>query len=81
MTRAGQFKPVGTAKPTIGSVGNVERVEEDRVEVLVNDQGSGIELKNVIDELKNVRRWLVVLLLNLLKSITFTGPSVRRGWL
>jgi hypothetical protein len=31
----GQFKPAGGAKPHIGSVGRVEYVQEDRVEMVV----------------------------------------------
>ncbi|EAU91198.2 hypothetical protein CC1G_06833 [Coprinopsis cinerea okayama7 len=50
----GQFKPVGDANPTIGSVGQVESVEEDRVEVVVNDQGQQEEIKTAIEELKKV---------------------------
>jgi hypothetical protein len=53
---AGQFKPVGGANPTIGALGTVEYVEEDKVEVLVNDKGATVELKNAIEELKKVRR-------------------------
>jgi len=52
---AGQFKPGPGAKPAIGSVGQVEYVEEDRVELVVNDDGPGqVELKSVINELKTV---------------------------
>ena len=31
----GQFRPVGTATPAIGSVGELEHVDEDRVEVVL----------------------------------------------
>ncbi|THH19700.1 hypothetical protein EW146_g1542 [Bondarzewia mesenterica] len=51
----GQFKPAAGANPTIGSVGNLEFVEEDRVELVVNDKGEEhLELKNAIKELKSV---------------------------
>ena len=50
----GQFKPGPGTKPAIGSVGQVEYVEEDRVELVVNDDGQKVELKGVINELKTV---------------------------
>jgi hypothetical protein len=31
----GQFRPVGGASPTIGTVGELEQVDEDRVEVVL----------------------------------------------
>ena len=31
----GRFRPVGAANPTIGAVGELEHVEEDRVEVVL----------------------------------------------
>ena len=34
----GQFVPSASANPTIGSANELERVEEYRVEVLINDQ-------------------------------------------
>ena len=55
MLSKGQFKPVGEANPTIGSVGVLEQVEEDRVEVLVVDEGHKEEIRGVIQELKHVR--------------------------
>ena len=51
---AGQFKAGQGANPAIGSVGVVEYVEEDRVEVVVNDNGQKAELKDVVKELKKV---------------------------
>ena len=51
---AGQFKPGPEANPAIGSVGQVEYVDEDRVELVVNDSGQKKEVKNVIEELKKV---------------------------
>ncbi|KAF4598821.1 hypothetical protein EYR38_007229 [Pleurotus pulmonarius] len=50
----GQFKPVSSANPTIGSLERVEYVEEDRVEILVKDQGRGEEMKETIKALKQV---------------------------
>ncbi|ETW74678.1 hypothetical protein HETIRDRAFT_482450 [Heterobasidion irregulare TC 32-1] len=51
----GQFKPALGANPAIGSVGNLEFVEEDRVELVVNDKGGEhLELKKTITELKSV---------------------------
>ncbi|TFK44995.1 GTP cyclohydrolase 1 type 2/Nif3 [Crucibulum laeve] len=50
----GQFKPVLGANPTIGSVGELEHVEEDRVELVIDDKGNNEEVKNAIQELKNV---------------------------
>ncbi|KII95506.1 hypothetical protein PLICRDRAFT_25961 [Plicaturopsis crispa FD-325 SS-3] len=50
----GQFKPVTGANPTIGDVGKLEYVEEDRVEVVVNDLGERSELRDVIRVLKAV---------------------------
>ncbi|KAJ8697146.1 hypothetical protein PTI98_006946 [Pleurotus ostreatus] len=50
----GQFKPVSSANPTIGSLECVEYVEEDRVEILVQDQGRGEEMKETIKALKEV---------------------------
>ncbi|KAF9494158.1 hypothetical protein BDN71DRAFT_1005744 [Pleurotus eryngii] len=50
----GQFKPVSSANPTIGSLECVEYVEEDRVEILVQDQGRGEEMKETIKALKEI---------------------------
>lgn len=52
---AGQFKPGPDAQPAIGTVGQIEYVEEDRVELVVNDQGMKVELKEIIQELIKVR--------------------------
>ncbi|KAF9047524.1 GTP cyclohydrolase 1 type 2/Nif3 [Panaeolus papilionaceus] len=49
----GQFQPVNGANPTIGQTGQLEYVEEDKVEVVVNDKGQQEEIKNAIQELKN----------------------------
>jgi len=57
---SGQFKSVGSANPTIGNVGQLEYVEEDKVEVVVNDRGQHNEIRNVIKELKNVRVILAI---------------------
>ncbi|KAF8216516.1 GTP cyclohydrolase 1 type 2/Nif3, partial [Mycena galopus ATCC 62051] len=45
----GQFAPIAGANPTIGSVGALEQVEEDRVEVLVLDR-----MREVVSALKDV---------------------------
>ncbi|KAF7309768.1 hypothetical protein MIND_00348700 [Mycena indigotica] len=45
----GQFQPTEGAQPTIGTVGELEFVEEDRVEVLVIDQ-----IHSVVQELVKV---------------------------
>ncbi|KAI0061920.1 hypothetical protein BV25DRAFT_1907836 [Artomyces pyxidatus] len=51
----GQFLPEGGSNPAVGSVGTLEYVEEDRVELVVNDSGGDhAELRNAIDELKKV---------------------------
>ena len=50
----GQFKPKPGAHPTIGTIGEAEFVEEDRVEVLVTDHGKDNEIKEAIKELKKV---------------------------
>jgi hypothetical protein len=50
----GQFKPTISASPVIGSAGQLNYVEEDRVELLVNDKGGNDELKGAIQELKKV---------------------------
>ncbi|KJA28837.1 hypothetical protein HYPSUDRAFT_33229 [Hypholoma sublateritium FD-334 SS-4] len=50
----GQFMPKGSAIPTIGKVGQLEFVDEDRVELVVNDKGKHEEIKQAIKELKNV---------------------------
>lgn len=50
----GQFKPGPGTQPVIGTPGEVEYVEEDRVEVVVHDTGSREEVKRAIEELKAV---------------------------
>ena len=50
----GQFKPIAGANPTIGSVGALEHVEENRVEVLVRDEGKNEEIQGAVKELKVV---------------------------
>ncbi|KAJ7765444.1 GTP cyclohydrolase 1 type 2/Nif3 [Mycena maculata] len=45
----GQFQPGTDANPTIGAVGTLEHVEEDRVEVIVFDR-----MRDVVQELKKV---------------------------
>ena len=52
----GQFKPKDTANPVIGARGQLEFVDEDRVEIVVNGSGGGHEeVRKAIKELKNVR--------------------------
>ena len=46
----GRFKPEAGANPHIGSVGQMEVVEEDRIEVSVEDS----LVKSVIDAIKKV---------------------------
>ncbi|KAK7038975.1 hypothetical protein VNI00_010367 [Paramarasmius palmivorus] len=51
----GQFKPTADANPTIGkSGGPLEFVEEDRVELVINDKGQRVEVRNAIEELRKV---------------------------
>ncbi|KAF7797161.1 hypothetical protein EIP86_008353 [Pleurotus ostreatoroseus] len=50
----GQFKPGPKANPTIGHPGQVEFVEENKVEVVVTDVASNAITKAVIKELKSV---------------------------
>ena len=51
----GQFRPGPEANPTIGKPGELEFVEENRVEVVVNDKGENEEIKSAITALKAVR--------------------------
>ncbi|KAJ6581521.1 GTP cyclohydrolase 1 type 2/Nif3, partial [Mycena capillaripes] len=46
----GQFQPTAEANPTIGAPGELEHVEEDRVEVLVLER-----MREVVQALKDVR--------------------------
>ncbi|KAF9445491.1 hypothetical protein P691DRAFT_265559 [Macrolepiota fuliginosa MF-IS2] len=51
----GQFKPLSGASPTIGSVGTLEYVEEDRVEItLVDRKNAGETVRDAVKELKFV---------------------------
>ena len=50
----GQFRPGPEANPTIGTPGQLEFVEENRVEVVVNDKGANEEIRDAIKELKSV---------------------------
>ncbi|KAF9486070.1 hypothetical protein BDN70DRAFT_371767 [Pholiota conissans] len=50
----GQFMPLESANPAIGKIGQLEYVDEDRVEMIVNDKGEHEELKRAITELKNI---------------------------
>lgn len=51
----GQFRPGPEANPVIGKRGELEFVEEHRVEMVVDDKGGNEEIRNVIQELKAVR--------------------------
>ncbi|KAL5510931.1 hypothetical protein ACEPAG_4688 [Sanghuangporus baumii] len=48
----GQFRGVGSANPTIGELGRLEKVEEYRVEVLVRDEGTSEQIRGAVSELK-----------------------------
>jgi hypothetical protein len=50
----GQFKPLAAANPAIGERSKLEFVQEDRVELVVNDNGEKVELRKAIEELKKV---------------------------
>ncbi|KAG1861848.1 GTP cyclohydrolase 1 type 2/Nif3 [Suillus fuscotomentosus] len=50
----GQFKPGPGARPLTGEPGKLEYVDEDRVEIVVNDQGDKVQLKHAISHLKAV---------------------------
>ncbi|KAJ3537870.1 hypothetical protein NM688_g6606 [Phlebia brevispora] len=53
MTRGtGQFLPGSLANPTVGKPGQLEFVEEDRVEVVVSDKGKNEEIRHAVEELK-----------------------------
>ncbi|KAK0199903.1 hypothetical protein DFS33DRAFT_1365686 [Desarmillaria ectypa] len=49
----GQFRLTPNSNPSLGPVGQLERVEEDRIEIVVND-GSKETVSKVIQELKKV---------------------------
>jgi hypothetical protein len=44
----GQFKPVEGANPTVGEVGKLERVEEERIETVCSEE----KLKDVLKAIK-----------------------------
>ncbi|KAK7472208.1 hypothetical protein VKT23_000330 [Stygiomarasmius scandens] len=46
--------PSAAANPAIGKRGELEFVEEDRVEMVVNDKGKKEELRKAVEELKKV---------------------------
>lgn len=50
----GQFLPGDGATPNIGEVGKPEFVEEDKVELIVNDNDAKAEIKMAVDQLKKV---------------------------
>lgn len=47
----GRFRPLKGAHPHIGSVGNIEEVEEERIEVVIPDN---VDVHAVIDAIKKV---------------------------
>ncbi|TCD62705.1 hypothetical protein EIP91_006530 [Steccherinum ochraceum] len=48
----GQFRPSANANPVIGTKGQLEYVEEHRVEVVVHDEENNEQIRSVIAELK-----------------------------
>ncbi|KAH7905513.1 GTP cyclohydrolase 1 type 2/Nif3 [Hygrophoropsis aurantiaca] len=50
----GQFKPNKDARPALGSTGQLEHVEEDRVEIIINSDGEREKVKEIITALKSV---------------------------
>jgi hypothetical protein len=67
----GQFRPTAAANPTIGHPGELEYVEEDRVEVLVLDR-----MREVVQALKAVGYASTYSSLGIMRS---EGTSVRGG--
>ena len=53
-TGTGQFRPSDKSNPTIGHPGDLEYVDENKVEVVVSDNGLNAEIKGAIEELKRV---------------------------
>lgn len=47
--------PMRGSDPTLGEVGQLEFVDEDRIELVVIDKGGHEQVKETIKELKNVR--------------------------
>lgn len=61
--QTGQFKPANGSNPTIGSIGNLQHVTEDRVEIMLIDRaGGGQIVRDVLKELKSVCRFAVLTL-------------------
>ena len=56
-TGKGQFRPGPKANPTIGDRGELEYVDENKIEVVVSDSGTNNEIKAAVEELKRV--WLI----------------------
>ncbi|GAV99267.1 structural toxin protein [Lentinula edodes] len=50
----GQYHPTEEAQPAIGTPGQLVCIEEDRVELIVIDQGEKVQLRNAVQELKKV---------------------------
>lgn len=76
----GQFRPGPEANPTIGTRGELEFVEENRVEVVVDDKGANEEVRNVITELKSVRtHFSCIRTCTLDRAFTHVGASLRRS--
>jgi hypothetical protein len=53
----GQFLPLSGANPHIGQVGTTEKVEEDRVELIVNDIGGKATVRAAVAALRQVSAW------------------------
>ena len=52
--------PMPGSDPTSGEVGQLELVDEDRIELVVIDKGGHEEVKETIKELKNVRCFVFI---------------------
>ncbi|GJJ08194.1 hypothetical protein Clacol_002402 [Clathrus columnatus] len=55
--RKGQFTLQEGANPTLGQVGESSFVEEERVEIIVNDNEDKTELRKVVQKLKQVHEY------------------------
>ena len=79
MTRGtGQFLPGSLANPAIGKPGQLEFVEEDRVEVLVSDKGKNEEIRHAVEELKRVRSLSLSMHCLLTADIPYRSIPTRR---
>src|SRR5215470_12217046 len=73
----GQFLPLGGSNPVIGKVGELELVEEDRVEVLVNDVEDKRHIMKAVEEMKKVSHDLYSIS-KALNTTFWKGTSLRR---